>query len=68
MDIPGGRGLRRRVDGSAVCKKPAPWEVGREKLIRILVEAKKEGKRRKIPVLATVESTAVLFWNPLIEQ
>ena len=68
MEILGGRGLRRHVDVSAVCKQPAHWEVGRENLSSILVEAKKEGKRRKSPVLTTVESTAVLFWNPLIEK
>ena len=38
-------------------------------MIRILVEAKNEGKRRKILILDTVESTAALFGsNPLIEQ
>ena len=69
MEIQGGHGVRRRVGGGAVCRQLAPWEVGREKLISILFEAKKEGKRRKIPVLATVESTAVVFCsNPLIEK
>ena len=29
----------------------------------------KEGRRRKIPVLASVESTAIIFWsNPLIKK
>ena len=40
------------------------WEVGREKVIGVLVEAKKKGKRRVNPVLDTVGSTAIIFWIP----
>ena len=47
---------------AALCEgTQAPWEFGQENVIGILVEAKKEGKRRKSPVLDTVESTFVLF-------
>ena len=60
MTGPGGRGGRWCGSDGAV-RQPAPWEVGREEAIGILVEEKKEGKRRKSPVLATVGSTAVLF-------
>ena len=56
----GGRGGRWCGSDGAV-RQPATWEVGREEVIGILVEEKKEGKRRKSPVLATVGSTAVLF-------
>ena len=58
---PGGRGGWWCGSDGAV-RKPAPWEVGREEAIGILVEDKKEGKRRKGPVLATVGYTAILFW------
>ena len=69
MESPGGHGVRRRVGGGAVCRQLVPWEVVCEKVISILAEAKKELKRRKIPVLATAEATAVLFGgNPLIKQ
>ena len=37
------------------------WEVRWEKVITILVEDRKEGKGRKITVVATVGSTAVIF-------
>ena len=64
---PDGCGVRWHSSGGAICRQPDPWEVGRDKVIGILVEAKKEVKRRKIPVLATVRSTAALFEgiNPL---
>ena len=61
MEVPSGSGEWWRGSGSAVCRQPEPWEVVQEEMIGILVEAKKEGKRRKIPVLATVGSVAVLF-------
>ena len=35
---------------------------GQEKVIGILVEAKKEGKRIESPILATLGSTALPFW------
>ena len=49
MAVPGGRGIRRRGGGGAVWRHPAPWEVGRENVIGILVEAKKEVKISKSP-------------------
>ena len=61
MEIPGGHGFKRLVGGGTVYSQPLPWEVGQEKVIVIFVKAKKEGKTRKIPVLATVKSTAFLF-------
>ena len=61
MAVPGVIGGRWCGSGGAV-RQPAPWEVGQEEAIGILVEAKKEGKIRKIPVLATVGSTAAIFW------
>ena len=43
----------------------APWKVGREKVIGILLgPVKKEGKRRKIPVLDTLVSKADLEQPP----
>ena len=62
MAVLGGRGGQWCDGGGAVYRKPVPWEVGREEVIGILVDEKKEGKRRKILVLDTVGSTAVLFW------
>ena len=56
----GGRG-GRWCGSDGVVRQPATWEVGREEVIGILVEERKEGKRRKSLVLATVGSTAVLF-------
>ena len=56
----GGRGGQWCGSDGAV-RQPVTWEVRREEAIGILVEEKKEGKRRKSPVLATVGSTAVLF-------
>ena len=44
-----------------MCRQLVPWEVGREGLIIILIEAKKEVKRRKSPVLANLGFTYVLF-------
>ena len=61
MEIPGGRGFRRRVIVGAMCSKPVPGEVSWGELIILLVEVKKEVKRSKSHVLATVESIAVLF-------
>ena len=66
--IPGGHGGQRRGGSggsSAMCRKLAPWKVGWENVIGILVSlGKKKGKRRKSPVLATVECTFVcdLSW------
>ena len=68
MAVLDGRGGRWHGGGDAVCRQPAPWEVGREEVIGILVEAKKEGERWKIPVLATVVSTAVIFWITLLSS
>ena len=58
----GGRGGWWICGSRAMCRPPAPWEVGWDKVTGILVQVKKEGKRRKIPVLATVGSTVVIFW------
>ena len=44
----GGHGGWRYGNG-AVWRHPAPWEVGRENVIGILVEAKKEVKISKSP-------------------
>ena len=69
MESPGGSRFWRRVGGGAVCRQSAPWWVDREKLIGILIKEKKQVKRRKIPVLATVESTAVLLGGtPLLRN
>ena len=52
-----------------MCSQLAAWDVVWGEVMIILVEAKKEGRIRKSLRLATVESTAVLFWsNHLIEQ
>ena len=61
MEIPGGRRGRRRTGSGYVCKWLAPRGVGWEKVIDILVEKRKKKEWRKIPALATVESTAILF-------
>ena len=61
MESPCGRGVRQRGGSGAVCRQTDTWEVGRKNVIGILVKAKKEGKTRKIPVLATLGSTPVLF-------
>ena len=43
--------------------------VGGRLLASLSIHEKKEGKRRKIPVLATVKSMTVFFWsNPLFKQ
>ena len=48
MAGPGGHGVRRRGGGNvAMCRQLATWEDVQEKVIGILVESKKEGKRRK---------------------
>ena len=56
----GGCGGRLCGSDGAV-RQPTTWEVGREEVIGILVEEKKEGKRRKSLVLDTVGSTAIIF-------
>ena len=58
---PGGRGGRLHGGGAALWRHTESWEVGRENVVVILVEAKKEGKRRNSPVLDTAGYTAVLF-------
>ena len=70
MESLDGRGGRGRGGSDDVCRRLAPWRIYWEKAIGILVGAGEKGRKgRKIPVLATVESTAVLFWsNPLFEQ
>ena len=65
---PGGRGGWWYGSGGAI-RQPAHWELGREETIGILFGVKKEGKRSKFPVLATVGSTAVIFLdNPLKDK
>ena len=63
MAIPVGCGGRRRCSGSgAVCRQLVSWRVGQKKVSSILVgPGKKVLKRKEIPVLATVESAAVIF-------
>ena len=60
----GGRGDWWSGGGGVVCRQPDPWEVRREEVIGILVEAKKEGGIRKRSVLSTVGSTDVLSLMP----
>ena len=61
MAAPGESDGRRRGYGRTMCRQPATWEVGREKVIGILIEEKSEGKIRKIPVITTVGYKAVIF-------
>ena len=62
MVIPVRRGIWRRSRGGAVCRRSEPWSIGQGKVSGILVGPDKKGrKRRIIPVLATIEYTAVLF-------
>ena len=52
-----------------MCRQPDNWEVLREEVIGILVEAKKGGQIRKICILDNVGYTAVLFFDkPLIKK
>ena len=65
---PGGHGGRWNGGGGAVCRKPAPLEVGQEEVIGILVEAKKEGKRRKTRIGYCRIYSCYFLDKPLIEQ
>ena len=63
----GGRWGRQRGGGGAVCRRSAPWGIGQEKVIVILVGSKmtkREG--RIIPVLAVVGYTADIFLYPTL--
>ena len=60
-----GHGVQQRVGAGSMCRHPARWEVSHKNVIIIPVEAKEEGKRRKTPVLATVEATSVILVTPL---
>ena len=63
MAISGGSGPQQRSRGVAVCRRLAPWSIVRKKLSGILVgPSQKNEKGRKIPALAPVEYTAVIFW------
>ena len=61
MANPGGRSCRQHGGGGAVCRRLVPWRIGQEEIIGILVGNKSTKKEGKIPVLAPVKSTAVLF-------
>ena len=63
------RGCGGRVCGGrdVLYRQSAPWRIGWEKVNGILVSpGKKVRKRRKIPVLATVESTSIFFVAPFL--
>ena len=47
MEIQGGCGGRRRDGGSAVCRQSAPWKIGLEKVIVILVSTGKKVREKK---------------------
>ena len=65
----GGRGGQQCGGGDTVCRRLAPWSIGKEKISGILVGPGKKGqKKSKTPVLDTIESTAVFFHSPLFEH
>ena len=49
MMVLGGCRVQRRRTGGTVCRQPAPWGVGWDKVIGIIVEAKKRRKNKEKP-------------------
>ena len=68
MVVLGGHGGQWCGGSTAVCRHFEPWEVVQEEVIGILVEARLEAKGSKIPILATVGYTSVLFWVTLLSS
>ena len=68
MAILGGRGERQHSGGGAMCRRPAPWRIGREKVSGILVGPGKKGRKSKgKPCIGYCRIYGHYFFKPLFQ-